>query len=759
MGSYRTKEDDVARISMSVYITNFPESVSAKELFHACKQYGHVVDSFIPTKRSKNGKRFGFVRFINVFNEERLVNNLCTVWVDHYKLHANIARFQRPPDKKEGDGVKKTNVFSSYKKYSKVNVNTGGGNSYMGALKWVKQVEVEDLKVIEFASLVNLKLALATTDFEIEGRIAWVEVEGIPFKLWSGNTFSRIATKWGKLLDVDDQEETCFHSKRLCIYMKSGRSIDEINSNDDDIDIHKSGGAGDNSDVEGVPETLFEDEGLVKSHVEGESIDKNVDKSEDPFNIYPLFNKNKPMDGSVNKSGSSLKYPPGFTPSDGNDENSTPAEDGMIRKVEEVRTDNREENNDAFSDCRANSYTKEVGTESLSSGHFKKLELLRIGGSILGLLDDVVKVGQVMGYKMEGCISNMDEIIESQGVKDVNFLAVQETKMENMDSFCVRQCWGNLAFDHVHSDAVGNSGGILCVWDPNSFCKNNVTISDYFVIIRGCWRLTGQNFLLIAVYAPQDSRDKQSLWDYLQQEIGKWKGEVIIMGDFNEVRFKSDRFGSNFNLHGAQLFNSFISGSGLVEVSLGGSHFTWCHKSATKMSKLDRFLVSESLLSICPNINAITLERYLSDHRPILLREYHYDYGPTPFRFFHHWLKMDGFCKLVDDTWKGSPCVGSNAMKILMGKLKFLKNHIREWSKTSTVCRKNVKAQYKRDLEAVDLIIDSGQGTEEEISTRADIINKIQRCDKLDSMEMAQKAKVKWAVEGDENSGFFSWHA
>ncbi|GKA13005.1 RNA-directed DNA polymerase, eukaryota, reverse transcriptase zinc-binding domain protein [Tanacetum coccineum] len=324
-----------------------------------------------------------------------------------------------------------------------------------------------------------------------------------------------------------------------------------------------------------------------------------------------------------------------------------------------------------------------------------------------------------------------------------------------MDSFCVRQCWGNLAFDHVHSDAVGNSGGILCVWDPNSFCKNNVTISDYFVIIRGCWRLTGHNFLLIAVYAPQDSRDKQSLWDYLQQEIGKWKGEVIIMGDFNEVRFKSDRFGSNFNLHGAQLFNSFISGSGLVEVSLGGSHFTWCHKSATKMSKLDRFLVSESLLSICPNINAITLERYLSDHRPILLREYHYDYGPTPFRFFHHWLEMDGFCKLVDDTWKGSPCVGSNAMKILMGKLKFLKNHIREWSKTSTVCRKNVKAQYKRDLEAVDLIIDSGQGTEEEISTRADIINKIQRCDKLDSMEMAQKAKVKWAVEGDENSGFF----
>ncbi|GJU40350.1 nucleotide-binding alpha-beta plait domain-containing protein [Tanacetum coccineum] len=77
MGRLRTKEDDVAKISTSVFITNFPESCSAKELFQSCKQYDHVVDTFIPTTRSKNGRRFGFVRFINVFNEERLVNNLC----------------------------------------------------------------------------------------------------------------------------------------------------------------------------------------------------------------------------------------------------------------------------------------------------------------------------------------------------------------------------------------------------------------------------------------------------------------------------------------------------------------------------------------------------------------------------------------------------------------------------------------------------------------------------------------------------------
>nr|GEW29735.1 RNA-directed DNA polymerase, eukaryota [Tanacetum cinerariifolium] len=50
--SNKTKEDDLIKISISVYVTNFPESSSAKDLFHACSKFGHVVDSFIPVKRS-----------------------------------------------------------------------------------------------------------------------------------------------------------------------------------------------------------------------------------------------------------------------------------------------------------------------------------------------------------------------------------------------------------------------------------------------------------------------------------------------------------------------------------------------------------------------------------------------------------------------------------------------------------------------------------------------------------------------------------
>ncbi|GKC09166.1 RNA-directed DNA polymerase, eukaryota [Tanacetum coccineum] len=326
-------------------------------------------------------------------------------------------------------------------------------------------------------------------------------------------------------------------------------------------------------------------------------------------------------------------------PNEGIDAAPMHMESGRNDNVENLNDCNMEEANVIFSGNRSTMNSKDDGADSVRSGHFKKSKIPRTGGSILSLLDELVKVGQVMGYNMDGCLAQKakkDWVKELCVRNKVNFLALQETKMENMDLICVKTCWGNLAFDYVHSDSVGNSGGILCVWDPNFFCKSNATISDYFVMVRGVWRLTGQDLLMIAVYAPHDFKDKQLLWDYLTREIG------------------------------ANMFNSFITNAGLVEVSLGGSSFTWCHKSATKMSKLDRFFVSESLLSTWPNITAVTLERYISDHRPILLRESHFDYGPTPFRFFHYWFEMEGFSKIVEDAWRECTRDESNAMINMM---------------------------------------------------------------------------------------------
>ncbi|GJU57394.1 RNA-directed DNA polymerase, eukaryota [Tanacetum coccineum] len=337
----------------------------------------------------------------------------------------------------------------------------------------------------------------------------------------------------------------------------------------------------------------------------------------------------------------------------------------------------------------------------------------------------------------------------------VNFLAILEIKMEEIDLFSVCRCWGNSTFEHLHSNSVGNSGGILCVWNPNIFCKKAFTILDFFIIIRGVWLLNGIDLMIIAVYGPHDPRDKLMLWDYLAHVINQWQGEVVIMGDFNEVRVKSDRFGTNFNVLGANIFNSFINSTGLEEVHLGGSAFTWCHKSATKMSKLDRFFVSNNLLNIFPHISGITLDRFLSDHRPILLRESAHDYGPVPFRFFHHWIHLEGFNDFVTSTWNSAPSVDSNGMRNLAGKLKFLKAHIKIWIKDNKSETVSTIANLKKELNQLDAVIDKGTGTEVEAEKRMEVLAALRNIDHIHSMDLAQKAKIKWSIEGDENSNFF----
>ncbi|GKC04760.1 RNA-directed DNA polymerase, eukaryota, partial [Tanacetum coccineum] len=268
--------------------------------------------------------------------------------------------------------------------------------------------------------------------------------------------------------------------------------------------------------------------------------------------------------------------------------------------------------------------------------------------------------------------------------------------------------------------AVGNSGGVLCVWDVSVFVKSHVTISDYFVMIED-----------------------------------RWKGEVIRMGYFNEVRMPSERHGSVFNKQRAALFNSFILSSGLIKVSLGGYTFTWVQKHMAKMSKLDRFLVSEGLMTRLPTLSGIILDRHLSDHRPILLRELVVDYGPTPFRLFHSWFMLNGFDRVVVDSWQLDVVTGDNAMTCLKKKFQDLKGKLREWSHASRSEANDRKLKIQMEIQNIDRQLDIGECGEDLLSTRRLLCKELLDIDNVKVKELAQKAKVKWAIEGDENLKFF----
>ncbi|GJT58235.1 RNA-directed DNA polymerase, eukaryota [Tanacetum coccineum] len=678
-----------------------------------CQGYGSVVDVYIPNRKSKTEKRFAFVRFIKVDNVDRLVGNLCTLWIGRMHLHANVVRFERPPihssrpfntTRPAVNGVSsfasvlKGNpnnfnhissspamvlddecvvkrdldnfVMGEVKDFSSINnlrvllLNEGFQQvklAYLGGL-WV-MIELASVKTkMRFMKHVGIaswfsQLCNAQLDFVSRERIVWIDIEGVPLHAWSRPTFTKIGSRWGEVLELEDSKEDCFARKRICIKTKQEDNIlekfkiivrgkifvlrakelfvwsptfkdnkdVEYCSEDDsvkgveenNVDTSKQVNMDDESDVEGVSETYFGDQVDSSGHEQAQNLSSNEKEiSSDPFNLYDLLNKRGK--GEANSGlDSSIPFPPGFTPE---------------REYSHKDAQEAQGTKNSMSQCRSEGLSSRVLedaqplNEHVSPGVGHKYKK---GGSILEVLDDMIKVGQTMRFAMEGCMNDMERIIGSQGVHE-------ETKLDRISDMDVKVLWGNYKFEHIIREAVGNSDGILCAWDPSIFRKD-LSLANV---------LYGAIFRLLSVVE-------------------------MVMGDFNKVRCMEDRLGSVFNVQSANEFNSFISNSGLVKIQLEGYSFTWSHQSAKKMSKLDRFLVTDGLLSLFPHLSGICLDRHLSDHRPILLREVVTDYGPYPFRwaiegdenskFFHGIInrKRENLASkgvMVDGEWVDDPC-------------------------------------------------------------------------------------------------------
>ena len=121
--------------------------------------------------------------------------------------------------------------------------------------------------------------------------------------------------------------------------------------------------------------------------------------------------------------------------------------------------------------------------------------------------------------------------------------------------------------------------------------------------VIGFWAQNSIQIGVLNVYAPQQAQLKKQLWLSIQSLIlGNNNLVWIIFGDFNEVMEEIERKGTRFSLPGAVVFNNFIASVGLIEVRNGGRRYTHISTDGSKLSKLDRVLVSHNCFDNCPNL-------------------------------------------------------------------------------------------------------------------------------------------------------------
>nr|GEW35186.1 hypothetical protein [Tanacetum cinerariifolium] len=237
------------------------------------------------------------------------------------------------------------------------------------------------------------------------------------------------------------------------------------------------------------------------------------------------------------------------------------------------------------------------------------------------------------------------------------------------------------------------------------------TMWGNFAFDYACSMSRGRSRGILSVWDPY-SFTKDSIWcdDSFVIVKGKWNNSV--------VRNEQERYGSSFNSIEADHFNAFIE--------------------------------SIDVTNLFADIRITALDRLWSDHNPILLQVEKIDFGPPPFKFYNSWLSRDGFDDFVKSKW--------NMLDVnpkCHDKFRHLKAKIIQWSSINKTMESNRKVIALEELSSIEKKIDDYSASQADKENRINIIYEIKKLDSLESMDLLQKAHIKWDVEGDENSKFF----
>ncbi|KAG6737957.1 hypothetical protein POTOM_059489 [Populus tomentosa] len=303
--------------------------------------------------------------------------------------------------------------------------------------------------------------------------------------------------------------------------------------------------------------------------------------------------------------------------------------------------------------------------------------------------------------------------------------------------------------DRYAVPSLGRSGGILCIWNPVSFCVSNcsVAMNGHILHVEGVFSRFNMECLVSFVYAPNDVSLKKELANFKTSVSKPW----CLAGDFNETLSPSNRKGGSRISAAMISFKNCIDCCELVELPLNGKKFTWSRGNAA--SRIDRLFVSGDWLQSLPSSTLYGLPKNFSDHRPLHMLIDSTNWGPKPFRLMNCWWFISGFRRMIQDYWNSTLTICGK--KHMAPALRLLKDRCKEWSKEAmgNTCRKinilEMEAEFlesqkeSRDLSSAEL-------------TRSEVIySNLRTLYRIQESAWHQKSRVQWCKLGDRNTRFF----
>ncbi|KAM0042735.1 putative RNA-directed DNA polymerase [Helianthus debilis subsp. tardiflorus] len=322
-------------------------------------------------------------------------------------------------------------------------------------------------------------------------------------------------------------------------------------------------------------------------------------------------------------------------------------------------------------------------------------------------------------------------IKEIKHKEKASFIAFQETNRSDIPDRDIEKFWGGSPWAKEVVNPTGRSGGLLCIWDTGMFTLNSVIKDSNFLVVIGSLKGCSEVVAIVNVYAPQRAIDKRALWVRLQNvKEGGGPGLWLFTGDFNAVRGPEERKNSRFKAACANDFNRFIHDNDLCDLDLKGGKFTYMAEGerGLKFSKIDRMMVCKNFQNTWPEAFVRVLPRRYSDHNPLLMvvtaamEEFSFE-GPADLNLIH--------------------------------KLRFLRNKIKAWRDESRGKEDEIEERARQEFESLEVEAEFRDLTEDEEWVRLECKKKILEAECNKAKDLKQRARVKWAMDGDDNTKFF----
>jgi hypothetical protein len=267
--------------------------------------------------------------------------------------------------------------------------------------------------------------------------------------------------------------------------------------------------------------------------------------------------------------------------------------------------------------------------------------------------------------------------------------------------------------------------------------------------------LDQRDWAFSGVYGPNINRERLTMWEELAGVASWWGVQWVVGGDFNAIKFPSERLGATHFTSSMHAFSDFISSYGLRDIPMEGGLFTWSNnREDAGMSRIDWVLFLDEWDDFFLTILQKRLPRILSDHFPIILECGDFSRGRRPFRFENMWLKAEEFKERVKEWWDS--CIFFSTPSYIMAyKLKALKMDLKKWNEEVFGNVGVKRNQLMFELIELDAVAEIQHLTGEEINKRELIVADLERTSLLEEISWRQKSRALWLREGNKNTKFF----